>query len=176
MNIIQFHTFISLCSILIILIFSHHLCLDLPSDRFPCQNWICSPHPPFTCYMFRLTKITCAFLLFRFCQRIQIRPSLKKNVKAFMASCFNPAHLSGGPPLVDCPRLLIQHIGSWSAYLEAVHSTRDLRMRHTLITRHAGALFLHKISRHSAPAPYFSLLLVCTRRPETQRFLANHVR
>ena len=40
----------------------------------------------------------------------------------------------GGPPLVDCPRLLIQNIRSYPPYLEAVSPIRNLRTRHAVET------------------------------------------
>jgi hypothetical protein len=46
-----------------------------------------------------------------------------------------PNSQAGGPPLVDCPRLLIQYIRSYPPYLEAVSSIRNLRTRCTLVTR-----------------------------------------
>jgi hypothetical protein len=46
-----------------------------------------------------------------------------------------PNPQAGGPPLVGCPRLLIQYIRSYSPYLEAVPSICNLRMRHALVTR-----------------------------------------
>jgi hypothetical protein len=39
----------------------------------------------------------------------------------------------GGPPLVDCPRLLIQYICSYPPYLERVSSIRNLRTRHDVV-------------------------------------------
>jgi hypothetical protein len=38
-----------------------------------------------------------------------------------------------GPPLVGCPRLLIQYIRSYSPYLEAVSFIRNLRKRHAVV-------------------------------------------
>ncbi|KAJ4442813.1 hypothetical protein ANN_04406 [Periplaneta americana] len=40
---------------------------------------------------------------------------------------------AGGPPLIGCPRLLIQYIHSYSPYLEAVSSIRNLRTRHAVV-------------------------------------------
>jgi hypothetical protein len=40
-----------------------------------------------------------------------------------------------GPPLVGCPRLLIQYIHSYPPYLEAVSSIRNVRTRHAMATR-----------------------------------------
>jgi hypothetical protein len=42
---------------------------------------------------------------------------------------------AGGPPVVGCPRLLIQYICSYPPYLEAVPSIRNLRTRHAVVTR-----------------------------------------
>jgi hypothetical protein len=42
---------------------------------------------------------------------------------------------AGGPPLVDCPQLLLQYIHSYTPYLEAVSSIRNRRMRHAMVTR-----------------------------------------
>jgi hypothetical protein len=42
---------------------------------------------------------------------------------------------AGGPPLVGCPRLLIQYIPSYPPYLKAVPSIRNLRTRHAVVTR-----------------------------------------
>jgi hypothetical protein len=41
-----------------------------------------------------------------------------------------PNPQGGGPPVVGCPRLLIQYIGSYSAYLEVVSTIRNQRTRH----------------------------------------------
>jgi len=41
---------------------------------------------------------------------------------------------AGGPPLVHCSRLFIQHIQSCPTYLEAVSSIRSLRTRHAVLT------------------------------------------
>jgi hypothetical protein len=45
-----------------------------------------------------------------------------------------PNPQAGGPPLVGCPRLLIQYIRSYPPYLEAVSSIRKLRTRHAVVT------------------------------------------
>jgi hypothetical protein len=37
-----------------------------------------------------------------------------------------------GPPLVGCPRLLVQYIRSYPPYLEAVSSIRNLGTRHAI--------------------------------------------
>jgi hypothetical protein len=42
---------------------------------------------------------------------------------------------AGGPPLVGCLSLLIQYIGSYLPYLEAVSSLHKLRIRHAVVTR-----------------------------------------
>jgi hypothetical protein len=46
-----------------------------------------------------------------------------------------PNPTAGGPPLVGCPRLLIQYIHSYSSYLEAVSSICNLRTRHVVVKR-----------------------------------------
>jgi hypothetical protein len=46
-----------------------------------------------------------------------------------------PYPQAGGPPLVGCPRLLIQYIHSFPPYLEGVSSIRNLRTRHAVVTR-----------------------------------------
>jgi hypothetical protein len=42
---------------------------------------------------------------------------------------------AGVPPLVGCPRLLIQYIRSYPPYLEAVSSIRNLRASHAVVVR-----------------------------------------
>jgi hypothetical protein len=46
-----------------------------------------------------------------------------------------PNPQAGGPPLVGCPRLLIQYIRSYPPYLDGVSSIRNLRTRHAVVTR-----------------------------------------
>jgi hypothetical protein len=46
-----------------------------------------------------------------------------------------PNPQAGGPPLVGCPRLLIQYIRSYPPYLEAVSYIRNVRTRHAVVTR-----------------------------------------
>jgi hypothetical protein len=46
-----------------------------------------------------------------------------------------PNHRAGGPPLVGCPRLLMQYISSYPPYLEAIASIRNLRTRNGVETR-----------------------------------------
>jgi hypothetical protein len=46
-----------------------------------------------------------------------------------------PNPKAGGPPLVGCPRLLFQYIRSYPPYLKGVSSIRNLRTRHTVVTR-----------------------------------------
>ncbi|KAJ4444965.1 hypothetical protein ANN_06764 [Periplaneta americana] len=48
-------------------------------------------------------------------------------------TCLSPNPQAGGPPLIGCPRLLIQYIRRYPPYLEAVSSIRKLRTRHTEI-------------------------------------------
>jgi hypothetical protein len=46
-----------------------------------------------------------------------------------------PNPQAGGPPLVGCPRLLIQYIRSYPPKLEGVSSICNLRTRHAVVTR-----------------------------------------
>jgi hypothetical protein len=46
-----------------------------------------------------------------------------------------PNPQAGGPPLVGCPRLLIQYIRRYPPYLDAVSSIRNPRTRHAVVTR-----------------------------------------
>jgi hypothetical protein len=46
-----------------------------------------------------------------------------------------PNPQAGGPPLVGCPRLLVQYIRSYPPKLEGVSSIRNLRTRHAVMTR-----------------------------------------
>jgi hypothetical protein len=46
----------------------------------------------------------------------------------------SPNPQSGGPPPVDCSRLLIKYIRSYPPYPEAVSSTHNLRTPHALVT------------------------------------------
>jgi hypothetical protein len=46
-----------------------------------------------------------------------------------------PNSHAGGPPLVGCPRLLIQYIRSYPPYLEAVSSVLNPRTRRAVVTR-----------------------------------------
>jgi hypothetical protein len=46
-----------------------------------------------------------------------------------------PNPQAGGPPLVGCSQLLIQHIHSYPPYVESVSSIRNLRTRHAVVTR-----------------------------------------
>jgi hypothetical protein len=46
-----------------------------------------------------------------------------------------PNPRAGGPPLVGCPRLLIEYIRSYPPYLEGVSSIRNLSMCHAVVTR-----------------------------------------
>jgi hypothetical protein len=55
----------------------------------------------------------------------------------FVTGVFSPTPnpQAGGPPLVGCPRLLIQYIRSCPPKLEGVSSIRKLRTRHAVVTR-----------------------------------------
>ncbi|KAJ4446561.1 hypothetical protein ANN_13258 [Periplaneta americana] len=53
------------------------------------------------------------------------------NVPNYVSPSPNPQ--AGGPPLIGCPRLLIQYIRSYPPYLEAVSSIRNLRKRHAMV-------------------------------------------
>jgi hypothetical protein len=46
-----------------------------------------------------------------------------------------PNSQAGGPPLVDCPLLLIQHISSYRPCMEAVFSIGKPNTRYTVVTR-----------------------------------------
>jgi hypothetical protein len=46
-----------------------------------------------------------------------------------------PNPQAGGPPLIGCPRLLIQYIRSHLLYLDIITSIRNLRTRHAMVTR-----------------------------------------
>jgi hypothetical protein len=69
--------------------------------------------------------------------------ALRGFVNIFVTSLFftvrscspTPNPKAGGPPLVSCPRLLIQYIRSYPPYLEGVSSIRNLRTRHAVVTR-----------------------------------------
>jgi hypothetical protein len=52
---------------------------------------------------------------------------------------------AGGPPLVGCPRLLIQYIRSCPPYLEAFSSIRNLKTRHAVVTR--DPLSVHNVNK-----------------------------
>jgi hypothetical protein len=55
-----------------------------------------------------------------------------------------PSPQAEGPPLVGCPQLLIQYIRSYTPYLEAISSIRNLRTRHALVTRDPLNMDLYK--------------------------------
>jgi hypothetical protein len=69
--------------------------------------------------------------------------SLSHHLNIFVTSLFlrwgvvspTPNPQAGGPLLVGCPRLLIEHIRSYPPYLEGVSSIRNLRTRHAVATR-----------------------------------------
>jgi hypothetical protein len=46
-----------------------------------------------------------------------------------------PNPQAGGPPLVGCPRLLMQYVRSFPPNLEGVSSIRNLWTRHAVVTR-----------------------------------------
>jgi hypothetical protein len=54
-----------------------------------------------------------------------------------------PNPQAGGPPLIGCPRLLIQYIRSYPPYLEAVSSIRNLRTRHGVVTMNPPNMDTH---------------------------------
>jgi hypothetical protein len=72
-------------------------------------------------------------------ESVQVRSALKHFLTWYIftarRSCPTPNHQSGGPPLVGCPRLLNQYIRSYSPYLEAFSSVRNLRTLHAMVTR-----------------------------------------
>jgi hypothetical protein len=59
-----------------------------------------------------------------------------------------------GPPLVGCPRLLIQYIRSYPPYLEAAPSIGNLRTRHAVVTRDPPNMAVNPITN---PIPLSSL-------------------
>jgi hypothetical protein len=75
---------------------------------------------------------------------------------------------AGGPPLVGCPRLLIQYI---RRYLEGDSSIRNLRTRHVVVTRDPPNMALYSyVSKHR---PHRNCQLNC-RLVELQRGMAAH--
>jgi hypothetical protein len=72
--------------------------------------------------------------LWHFAKHIFLRPG-------FVSPTLN-LH-AGGPPVVGCPRLLVQCIRSYSPFLEAFSSVRYLRMYHSVMTRGQLMLGLH---------------------------------
>jgi hypothetical protein len=69
-------------------------------------------------------------------ESVHIRGFLWIFVTITVRSCSpTPNPQAGGPPLVGCPRLLIQYIRSYPLNLEADSSIRNLRTRHTVVTR-----------------------------------------
>jgi hypothetical protein len=63
---------------------------------------------------------------------------------------------AGGPPLVGCPRLVIQYIRRYPPRLESVLSIRNLRTRHATVTRdpfnmimytYIGYIFIKKVKK-----------------------------
>ncbi|KAJ4436535.1 hypothetical protein ANN_16566 [Periplaneta americana] len=56
---------------------------------------------------------------------------IDQQIEAVVSPSPNPQ--AGGPPLIGCPRLLIQYIHSYPPYLEAVFSIRNLRTRRAVI-------------------------------------------
>jgi hypothetical protein len=137
-----------------------HLRLGLPSglftSGFPHQYTICSPlhlhscympcssHPPwldYSNYSWRRVQVM-KFLIMQFRlskESVQVRGFLR----SFVTSLFlwwrvvspTPNSSARGPPLVGCPRLLIQCICSYPPYLEVVSSIRNMRTRHVVVTR-----------------------------------------
>jgi hypothetical protein len=53
----------------------------------------------------------------------------------FMMSYPHAKPQAQGPPLVGCPRLLIQYIHSYPPYLESVSSVCNLRTHYAMVTR-----------------------------------------
>jgi hypothetical protein len=99
-----------------------------------------------------------------------------RNVLAFYGEVtLLPNTQTGGPPLVSCPRLRIQHIRSYSPYLEAVSSIRYLRSPHAVVTRDplnmvlipiysqqpsiSGSFLLHPLP-DDAPCPGLNMVLI----------------
>ncbi|KAJ4427260.1 hypothetical protein ANN_24878 [Periplaneta americana] len=60
-------------------------------------------------------------------------PGKKLKTRSPHTTIPSPNPQAGGPPLIGCPRLLIQYIRSYPPYLEAVSSIRNLRTRHAVV-------------------------------------------
>jgi hypothetical protein len=91
------------------------------------------------------TKSHIHFLSLRsFSQGIRPGPRLFEHIRnklIFYGEEFapRPTPQAGGPPLVGCPRLLIQYIRSYPPYLEGVSSIRNLRTRPVVVTGVTGS-------------------------------------
>jgi hypothetical protein len=81
-----------------------------------------------------------------------------------------PNPLAGGPPLVGCPRLLIQYIRSYAPYLEAISSIRNLRVRHAVVTRDPLNMeYLNKCCVNSTLSNYNTFCLATLESFRTYR-------
>jgi hypothetical protein len=68
-------------------------------------------------------------------------------------SCYpTPNPQARGPPLVGCPRLLIQYIRSYPPHLETISSVRNLRTRHAVVTRDPPNMVSNLLKRLYAAA------------------------
>jgi hypothetical protein len=97
-----------------------------------------------------------------------------------------PNPQAGGPPLVGCPRLIIQYIRSYPPYLEAFSSIRNLRTRHAVVTRDPLNLVrsthlcdtLHSPCAFLFLGPYNilprNIVLYCSSRSLSKRSLMFH--
>jgi hypothetical protein len=94
-----------------------------------------SPTTPFSSALCSETPLSKSFQ--RICQTTKPR---KKFPNTFLlrwgAVSNSPIPLAGGPPLVGCPRFLIQYIRSYPSYLEAVFSICNRRTRDAIVTRY----------------------------------------
>jgi hypothetical protein len=83
-----------------------------------------------------------------------------------------PNPQAGGPPLVRCPRLLVQYIRSYLPYLEVVSSIRNLSTSHTIVTRDTCNMGSHFVF-------LLTCVLVCLclsfREHYNQKFCRLHV-
>jgi hypothetical protein len=72
-----------------------------------------------------------------------------------------PNPQAGGPPLMGCPRLLIQYIYRYLPYLEAISSIHNPRMCHAVVTRDppnmAKAWLVCKISSWMITFTFFQI-------------------
>jgi hypothetical protein len=71
------------------------------------------------------------------------------SVKHFVTICFFTVSSckpqAEGPPLVGCPRLLIQYICSYPPYLQAISSIRNPSTRHAVVTKDPLNIYITNI-------------------------------